>query len=130
MSTGAAPEPEPTYVSNVYYVNGASPVRPVPQRPSAERAPAADLPPFDPHAARRSLDAIDVGSCVAAGATRGFGHAKVTMNPDGRISKVVIDEPAGLSAEAAKCIGDRIGTATTPPFKGSFVTVGTTFHVR
>ena len=89
-----------------------------------------ELRSFDPHAARSALNAVDVTSCRLEGAPRGFGHAKAVINPDGRISKVVVEEPAGMSAEAAKCIGDRIGTATVPPFKGSLVTVGTTYHVE
>jgi hypothetical protein len=124
------PEPERIYVNNVYYVNGSSPARPAPQRPSAEREAVADLPSFDPHAARQSLDGIDVSSCAVAGAKRGFGHAKVTMSPDGRITKVIVDEPSGLSDDAAKCIGERLGTATIRPFKGNLVTVGTTYYVR
>jgi hypothetical protein len=131
-SAASTPEPEPhtIYVNNVYYVNGPPPERVAQPRPLKERDTPDELPSFDPHAARGALNAIDVSGCQAAGAKQGFGHAKVTMNPDGRVSKVVVDEPAGLPPEAARCIGDRIGTATVAPFKGSLVTVGTTYHVR
>jgi hypothetical protein len=28
-----------------------------------------------------------------------------------------------------KCIGDQLGTLTVPPFKGSLVTMGATYHL-
>lgn len=122
---GTPVEPEPVVYSNVY-VYGQPPA----PGPNRENSPATtDLPPFDPHAARAALNEIDVTACQETGAPHGFGHAKVVFNPDGRISKVVVDEPSGLSQQAAKCIGDRLGTATVPPFKGGFIAMGTTFHV-
>ena len=122
------PEPERVYYSTVYYYGPPPP--PTPRSPRDLVEDDVELPPFDPHAARSALNGIEVSTCREAGAPTGFGHAKVTFNPDGRISKVVVDEPPGMSEAAAKCIGDRIGTATVPPFKGSLVTMGTTYHVR
>jgi len=125
------PSEQPTYVTNVIYVNGSGASEEGPQaRHRAEREAPVELASFDPHAARRALDAIDVSPCKAAGARSGFGHAKVTMNPDGTASKVVVDEPTGMTPEAAKCVGDRLGTATVGPFRGSMVTVGTSFLVK
>ena len=123
------PEPEPQYYSNVYYVYGPPPA-PLPRSARDNVEQEVALASFDPHAARVALNGIDVSSCREAGAPKGFGHAKVVINPDGKISKVIIDEPAGMATDAAKCVGDRLGTATVPPFKGSLVTMGTTYHVK
>lgn len=120
------PERPYRYYSNGYY--GPAPVVSRSTRDLLQEDVAS--PPFDAHAARAALSEIDVSPCREAGAPAGFGHAKVTFNPDGRSSKVVVDEPSGMSAAAAKCIGDRIGTATVPPFRGSLVTMGTTYHVK
>jgi len=117
-----------TVVYNTYWVNGAPAAEPAPA-PAPRLVRNEDLPTFDPGAARSALNAIDVSACTASGAPRGYGHAKVVWNPDGSISKVIVDEPSGLSAEAAKCIGDRFGTATVKPFRGGMVSVGATYFV-
>ena len=95
-----------------------------PPEPTAPPAPA-----FDASGARNALAGVDLTRCRAEGAPRGYGHAKVTMNPSGDISKVVIDEPMGMPAGAAKCIGAELGRATVPVFSGSYVTIGTTWFV-
>ena len=41
-----------------------------------------------------------------------------------------MDEPSDMSNESAQCIGEHLGTVTVPAFKGSFIAMGTTFHVR
>lgn len=92
-------------------------------------ASAPPAPPFDAQAARHALADVELDACRAAGAPRGYGHAKATINPSGDISKVVIDEPAGMSVAVVKCIGDAIGRVKVPEFTGSFVTVGTTYFV-
>jgi hypothetical protein len=118
---------EPVYVREVVYVNGPPPA-PLPASPR-DRA-TAELPAgFDAQAARAALSRVDLSACRDAGAPRGYGHAKVTFNPDGRASKVVVDTPAGLSAPAVKCIGDRLGTVTVSEYDGSLVTVGSTWFV-
>lgn len=95
------------------------------------RAPAPPPPPpsFDALRARQELAQVELAKCRESGAPRGYGHAKVTFNPSGDISKVVIDEPAAMAGPAAKCIGDAIGKTTIPVFNGSLVTVGTTYFV-
>jgi hypothetical protein len=67
--------------------------------------------------------------CRGEGAPRGCGRAKITLDPSGDTSKVVIDEPTGMPAGAATCIGDELGRVTVPVFSGSLVTVGTTWFV-
>jgi hypothetical protein len=129
--TEAPAPPKPVYVSNVYYVNGAGPA-PLPPRSRRDvvEESDADLPSFDPQAARAALTRVDVAGCREAGAPVGWGHAKVTFSPDGTASKVVIDEPSGLSPSAVQCLGSRVGAVKLTRFKGSLVTMGTTFHVR
>ncbi len=105
-------------------------VLPQGQPRQAKAAPPPPAPPsFDALRARNELAQVDLTKCRETGAPRGFGHAKVTFNPSGDISKVVIDEPAQMPASAAKCIGDEIGRSTIPVFSGSLVTVGTTWFV-
>jgi hypothetical protein len=117
-------EPEPLYYQPVVYVNVA------PQPASAkDRVTTNDTQTFDAKGARAALGAVDLAACRADGAPRGYGHAKVTFNPDGKASKVVVDTPDGLSASAVKCIGDRLGAVTVPEYEGSYVTVGTTWFV-
>ena len=104
-------------------------VQPAPLVPAPATPPVVPPPAFDAKTARNALAGVELAACRAAGAPRGFGHAKATVNPSGDISKVVIDEPAGMSVGAVKCIGDAIGRVTVPEFSGSFVTVGTTYFV-
>lgn len=98
-----------------------------PRRATAEPPPPP--PPFDAKRARAALSEVDLTACREAGAPRGYGHAKATINPSGDISKVVIDEPSGMPPAAVKCVGDALGTATVPEFSGNLVTVGTTWFV-
>lgn len=131
-STHRDPPPEPVYVNNVYY-NYGPPPPPLPRSPrDAVPTSEGELPAFDPQAARAALNQVDVTGCdvPTSAVSKGFGHAKVTINPDGRVSKVVVDEPAGLSAEAARCIGDRFGAVTVAPFRGNLVTMGASFVAR
>jgi hypothetical protein len=124
-SSSRQPQPEPE-VYSPYPYPAPPPLPPSPRDRVDEDHPA---PAFDPRAARAVLSSIDLSACRQAGARAGFGHAKVTIDANGNVSKVVIDEPAGLSADAVKCIGERLGAATFPPFGGS-LTIGTTYYVR
>lgn len=96
-----------------------------------DRVAADDSSSFDAKGARAALGAVAVSACRAEGAPRGYGHAKVTFNPDGKASKVVVDTPDGLSSSAVtvKCIGDRLGAVVVPQYAGNLVTVGTTWFV-
>ncbi|WP_394834828.1 hypothetical protein LVJ94_50860 [Pendulispora rubella] len=125
---------EPVVVQQVVFVNGS--MREVPNAPPLapsrrDRVPDDDdeAPPFDAAKARTALAAIDLASCRAAGAPRGYGHATATFNPAGNISKVVLDTPSNLTASAVSCIGYALGTATVPVFRGSLITVGTSWFV-
>lgn len=120
-------EPERIYYQPVYYVNGP----PAPPTPASakDRVTNDETRSFDAKSARAALGAVDLAACRAEGAPRGYGHAKVTFNPDGKASKVVVDTPDGLSQSAVNCIGDRLGAVAVPEYEGSYVTVGTTWFV-
>jgi len=112
------------YYTTNNYNNAAPPPVATPPRPVAN-----DAPPFDSNAARTQFNDIDVTSCRDAGTASGFGHANVTFSPDGRVTKVLVDEPRGLSTEAVSCVGSRLGTVSVSPFRGSAVTMGTTYRL-
>lgn len=117
---------ETVYYQPVYYVNAPPPL----PASAKDRVTTGESPNFDAKSARAALGAVDLAPCRAEGAPRGYGHAKVTFNPDGKASKVVVDTPDGLSESAVKCIGDRLGAVTIPEYEGSYITVGTTWFVR
>jgi hypothetical protein len=118
-------QPEPLYYQPVVYTSPPPSLPPSPKDRVDNQQPQS----FDAKSARAALGAVDLASCRAEGAPRGYGHAKVTFNPDGKASKVVVDTPDGLSPSAVKCIGDRLGAVTVPEYEGSFITVGTTWFV-
>ena len=91
--------------------------------------PAETGPPFDAQAARAALARIDLSPCASHGVPSGVGHAKISFNPDGRISKVVVDDPPGLPADASRCIGDRFGALTIAEYRGSLIEMGTSWRV-
>jgi len=128
-SSSPPPAPEErVVVERVVYVEAPPPVVVMPPPRDRER-PAAELPPFPAARARAALGDVDLSSCREVGAPRGHGHAQVTFNPDGAVSKVVVDTPDGLPPAAVQCIGDRLGAVKVVEYKGSLVTVGTTWFV-
>jgi hypothetical protein len=126
----ASQEPPPREEVVVY--QNAPPVYVVAPQPRVAPPPPAPapLPAFDAAAARAALDAIELGTCRADGAPLGYGHARVTFEPDGTVGHVAIDSPSGLSDAAVKCIGAVLGTATVPPFAGPAAAVPAPFYVR
>jgi hypothetical protein len=114
-----APPPEPRV--EVIYVNAPS-GPPPPSLPASTRDRVAhedERPAFDAKGARVALSNVDLTPCRAAGAPRGYGHAKVTF----------IDTPEGLAETAIQCVGNRLGSVTVPEYNGSIVTMGTTWFV-
>ncbi len=107
------------------------PLRAIPSsaRHRAEVAVLPDRPPFDATSARVALTSIDLSGCRVGEGPPFRGHARVIFNPDGRISKVVIDEPADLPMGVVECIGTTLGRAKVAPFRGSLVAMGTTWHM-
>ena len=125
MAAANPPPPEPRYYgSSTSYVQ-AAPAQPVygPVQPR----PDDELPAFNAAGTRAALAAIDVTPC---GGPPGYGHARVTMNPDGVISRVVVEDPAQLEPQVAECVGRLLGRATVDPFRGSMVVVGTSFRLN
>lgn len=122
-----AHEPEPPPPPTAVYVYSSPP--PVIVAAPAHRVdPApADLPPLDPTATRNAFADVDFAGCNAP---KIYGHAKITLNPDGRVSRVVVEDPADLDPGVAQCIGQRIGKVSVPPFRGGMVVLGTTFRVQ
>jgi hypothetical protein len=101
--------------------------KPPPTTTVVVREERAELPPLDPTAARNAFAAVDFSPCQAPPTV---GHAKVTLNPDGHVSRVEITDPGDLDPEIAQCIGRQIGRASVQPFRGGMVVLGTTFRVR
>jgi hypothetical protein len=114
------------YHRRVVYVR-ARPAQPPPVVQRSVENP--DSPPFDATTARGLLSSVDVSACRDAGQPETYGHAKVTFDPDGHITKVVVDEPRGLSPATVSCVGSRLGMVTVPVFRGSSVTMGTTYRL-
>jgi hypothetical protein len=128
-SSSHPPPPEERVVERVIYVEAPPPIDVMPPPRDRERATAPELPPFPAAEARAALSDVDLAACRDTGAPRGHGHAQVTFNPDGAVSKVVVDTPDGLPAPAVQCIGDRLGAVRVAEYKGSLVTVGTSWFV-
>lgn len=111
----------------VYVYSSPPPVIVAAPAPRAPAPPRADeLPPLNPSATRAAFADVDLSGCNAPQA---YGHAKISLNPDGRVSRVVVEDPADLNPAVAKCIGNEIGKVTVPPFRGGMVVLGTTFRV-
>jgi hypothetical protein len=131
MIVGAASHSHP-HRTHVTYVEVDAPPRTVVVVPAAsprDAVPPAPPPSFDPINARNALATVNLSTCRNEGAPSVHGHANVTYVPGGTISKVLIDQPAGLSLSAVTCIGRELGTARIEAFKGAEVTVGTSFFV-
>ena len=79
-------------------------------------------------ALRAAVASVDLTSCSPA--PRGYGHARVTLEPDGHVSKVVIDGPTNLPPSTVRCIADALSHAHVDAFGGRATTVGTTWFVR
>ena len=102
-------------------------------RPSAPpedaRVPALDS--FDPIVARNALHAVDLRACHdAQAAPIGYGHAKVTFNPDGSVKTILVDSPAGLNEAVVACIGAKLSEARVPEFRGPATTAGFAFRIE
>jgi hypothetical protein len=112
----------------VYVYSAPPPIIVAAPPPAAPRPATADeLPPLDPAATRAAFGEADLSGCHAPPV---YGHAKVSLNPDGHVSRVVVEDPSDLDPTVAQCIGKHIGAVTVPPFRGGLVILGTTFRVQ
>jgi hypothetical protein len=124
-------EREVVYEREIVYVTTGPAEVYVPPPPSSRDSRLADPPPrVDAPAARQALAQAPVASCKERGLPAGYGHAKVTFGPDGHATKVLIDSPPNLSAEAVACVGEKLGAVGVAPFEGAPVVVGTTWYMR
>lgn len=124
----AASPPEPPPPTAVYVYTAPPPPIVVAAPPPPAPPRADDLPPLDPAATRAAFSSVDLAGCNAP--PQIYGHARISLNPDGRVSRVVVEDPPNLAPDVARCIGDRIGQITVRPFRGGMVVLGTTFRVR
>jgi predicted Zn finger-like uncharacterized protein len=91
--------------------------------PAAASAPTA--PPFDSAGAARALAAVDLRACALAGTNA--AHARVTFQPTGAVSDVVVDTPEIAGTPAERCLVAAVGRVKIAAFSGSAVTVGKRF---
>ena len=101
----------------------------IPHQPPRVTAPEPTHTPFDSAAALAAIHDVDLSPCSARGAARSYGHARITFDPTGRASAVLIDSPAGMTSDAVTCIGNALGQASAPPFDGAPITVGASYFV-
>jgi Meckel syndrome type 1 protein len=79
---------------------------------------------FEPAEAGRALGAVAFHGCGAAGAS---GHARVTFEPTGAVSAVVVDTAELASTPAERCVTDAYRRVHVRAFAGPAVTVGKRF---
>jgi hypothetical protein len=102
---------------------------PLPPTPPNVTPPDPVRVAFDKAGTERTLHDLDFRACAARGAPHGYGHARVTFDPRGAVTHVLIDAPSGLSQDAVDCVGEHFTIVGTAPFDGGPVSIGTTFYV-
>jgi hypothetical protein len=90
--------------------------------PGAEASAA-----FDSAAAARGLAAVDLRRCGRADAPSAAGHARVTFQPTGAVSDVVIDTPELVATVTGRCVSEAYRRVKVAPFAGAALTVGKRF---
>ena len=91
-------------------------------------APAAPpLLAFDAAAAGRALSAVDLRRCTSTGAAD--GHARVTFQPNGAVSGVVVDTPELAGTGAERCVSEAYRRVAVAAFIGPALTVGKRFRL-
>jgi hypothetical protein len=99
---------------------------PLPPRPTgAEPKPRS----FDVGAARAKLAEVNLEDCRSGG-VHGYGRARVTFAPTGRVEGVDVASPEHVAPSDAACIEGHYREATVPSFDGAPVSAATTFYVR
>lgn len=82
---------------------------------------------LDRDAAAKVLAAVELAKCKVPNAPRGRGHAKITFEPNGAASGVLVDSGPMVGTPVAKCIASQYGKARVPAFDGAAVSLGKTF---
>jgi hypothetical protein len=83
---------------------------------------------FDRAAAANALARVSVAHCAVSGQV-GSGHVTVTFSPTGRVSDVVVDDPAFSGTPGGRCVQTSFFNAVAPAFAGAPVRVGKSFNV-
>jgi len=95
-------------------------------RRSIGKACAATASAFDAAAASRALGTVNLGRCGTGGAE---GHARVTFQPSGAVSSVVVDTPELAGTEAGRCVAEAYRRVQVATFTGPALTVGKRFRL-
>ncbi len=85
---------------------------------------------FDPVPVLEAIDRLDLSPCTAYGALIGWGRARLTFEPSGVASKVVVESSAGLSETAVQCISVELSRVAAARFEGEPITIGASYFVR
>jgi hypothetical protein len=147
---GSAPPPEAPIVVAVTDA-GPAPIastpeptpQPPPDEPVAEAAapdpfvqPGAPVPTmtagtaFDRGAAARGLSGVNVQQCKRAGGPVGSGHVKVTFDPSGVVSAVIVDSGPYPGTPVGTCVAAAFRRVRVPGFTGAPVNVGKSFTIN
>ena len=87
--------------------------------PGAVQAPTSAEPaerPFDEAEARAKLAQVNVAPC--SGGHREEARARIYYRADGVLAALVIDESTAVEPERVRCVGQKLGRVTVPPFRG------------
>ena len=103
----------------------------VPISPDDPSPVASDATPprFDPVAAHGVVEAVDVASCWAPGAVRGYRSVRVTFNPGGEVGLVEVMNPESVAPVDPSCVSSKFATVHVPAFAGAPVAVKGSFYV-
>jgi hypothetical protein len=85
---------------------------------------------FDPVPVLEAIDRLDLSPCIAYGALIGWGRARLTFEPNGVVSNVVVESSAGLSDTAVECLGKELSAVSASRFEGAAITIGASYFVR
>ncbi len=141
----AATEPSPRHTTSSSAREGAgreSPGSSAPAaattRPASNAGTASTIPASssagggcDASTARAGLDIMNsiLASCRSPGGKTGDGKITVSFNPDGHVSRAVVDEPPFAGTPEATCVSSRFKQAKIAPFTGGPGTIVYTFHI-
>jgi predicted Zn finger-like uncharacterized protein len=91
---------------------------------------AADGPAaFDGATAARALSTVSLRACSNAGGPTGAGHARVTFQPGGTVSDVVVDTSELSGTATERCVAQAYRRVKVAAFSGPALTVGKRFVV-
>ncbi len=142
----AAPPPEPAPVASAHPTEPAPAHRCCPgesettcemRRAVGAGCGAASPPPasealaaFDSAAASRAMGAVNLQGCPKAGAQGVSGHARVTFQPSGAVSEVLVDTPQLSGTATERCVAQAYRKVKVAAFSGSALTVGKRFTLQ